>query len=598
MHEELASGKAHTWEVPKMSNKHNLGTSNDDQANPRAAFDTRQSPLLSIPFSMGGVEAKASTDADIPVTSTEVTGEAAISVQQSAGKVAMTVDSDTATNSTTGDSNVVLPGVTESTQQPQTEVVAPQPRPAKVKGKRSSKSKVAAATSSAGTTQASEEITNPGIFDSLIRLLFSGYLIYAMGQLMTYTEGRWVALHTKLVALPAIARHFGYTKKIGDIKEILGQLMLRCAVAAFPPPKPNLICLNNGTLNPLTGQLQAHNPDFYLRHKVDITWDADAACPRFERFLDEIFRDDSDKALKIRLVQQWFGYCLIPFTDMQKMLMLIGDGENGKSVLLKILAQIVGRENTSNIQVERFGKADVRAELEGKLLNISPELSDRAWQHSVYLMAIVVGDEIEVKRLYQDSFSFKPTARLVVSTNNLPRVYDHSHGFFRRVMMLTFNRRFTDADRDRQLEAALMAELPGILAWAVRGLQELVRDGQFVIPASSEAAKNRYRIDSDDARLFLEERFEFDPAGAGMTVAIVYTDYCKWCGESGLPAMNKFTFGKRFRLAGVDHRHTRTGDVWLVRSKGEHEAEAQGPVPETSPEALEPVTAREVAMAT
>ena len=62
---------------------------------------------------------------------------------------------------------------------------------------------------------------------------------------------------------------------------------------------------------------------------MDITWDANATCPRWERFLDEIFRDDIDKAQKIRLVQQWFGYCLIPLTDMQKMLMLIGEGENG-----------------------------------------------------------------------------------------------------------------------------------------------------------------------------------------------------------------------------------------------------------------------------
>ena len=532
----------------------NSKSGNNIMANYRAPFDNRNHLPPSIPFSMGGIEVTG--DTNIPETPTEDTRAGDVASGDVAASPALQSAGDEVVF---GDADVKEPNVNPAD-------------PNNARG-----------------LQAGSNESNPESLVMLVQQLLSGHLYHVNGRFFTYRNGRWVQIGKKNELLPAIARHYGYTKKIRELNEIVEQLKLRYAVAAFQPPQPNLICLNNGTLNPLMGQLHAHSPEFYLRHKVDITWDANATCPRWERFLDEIFRDDIDKAQKIRLVQQWFGYCLIPWTDMQKMLMLIGEGENGKSVLLKILTHIVGRENTSNIQVERFGRSEVRAELEGKLLNISPELSDRAWQHSEYLKAIVVGDEIEVRRLYQDSFSFKPTARIVVSTNNLPRVYDHSHGFFRRVMMVPFNRKFTDADRNRQLEAALMAELPGILAWAVRGLQELVQDGEFVIPASSEAAKVRYMVESDDARLFFDEQLIQDPTGAGMPVPVVYSNYCKWCSESGLSAMNKFTFGKRLRVAGVGQRHTRTGDVWLVRAKGEHGAVAQ---------AQEPVTAGEVFMAT
>lgn len=500
--------------------------------------------LAAIPFTIGGVEATASTEADIPVTSMEVTGDAAIPVQQSAGNQAVPVDSDAAGHSTTGDSIVVLPVVPEPAQQPQTEVVAPQPVPAKAKVKRSSKGKAAHA-------RASEDMPNPGILNSLVRRLFSGHLMWVNARFMTYRGGRWVALKAKSEVRPAIARHFGHTTSIVEINEILGQLMFRYASATFPPLHPDLICLNNGTLNPLTGELHAHSPEFYLRHKVNISWDADAACPWWERFLDEIFRDDTDKEQKIRLVQQWFGYCLIPSTERKKMLMLIGDGENGKSVLLNILMLIVGMENTSNIQLERFGRAEVRAELEGKLLNISPELTDKAWLLTGYMKDIVVGNEIEARRLYGYPISFKPTARVVVSTNNLSRVCNLSNGFCRKIIMLTFNRQFTDADRDRQLEVALLAELPGILAWAVRGLQDLVQDGEFITPPSSNVAKLQCMVESEDARLFLDECLELDPEGAVLPASVDFSNYRRWARESGRTSMNDNTFYKKRKLAGL-----------------------------------------------
>lgn len=403
--------------------------------------------------------------------------------------------------------------------------------------------------------------------DELVQELFDGNLMFINGCFMTYRYGRWVAINNEMEVSSEVAKYYGFDLKKREINEIVGQLKLRYFAVAMPAPAPKLICMTNGVLDPMTGALRDHSPAYYMRNMVDVEWDVAATSPTWDKFMNDVFRDDEDKDQKIKFIQQWFGYCLSPVANMQKMLMLIGDGENGKSVLLKILSQVVGTDNTSNTQVERFGKKEVRAELEGKMLNISPELSDRAWQHDSYLKAIVTGDNIEARRLYKDSYSFVPKVRLVVSTNNLPKVYDRSHGFFRRIIILKFNRRFTDADRNRQIENDLLAELPGIFAWAVRGLQDLLQKGEFDIPVSSNAAIEDYKVESDDVKMFLAERMVIDPSVTGLLPPIVYAAYCKWAKDSGLTALNKITFGKRFKLAGASQRHTRYGDVWLVRLK-------------------------------
>lgn len=422
--------------------------------------------------------------------------------------------------------------------------------------------------SSQDATVTHEPATEP---DELVQKLFGGNLVYINGCFMTYRLGRWVAINEKAEVMPKVAKYYGFSLPVRDVREIVGQLKFRHSAVAMPEPASKLICMTNGVLDPMTGALHAHSPDYYMRNMVNVTWDGTATCPTWERFLDDVFRDDEDKADKIQFTKQWFGYCLLPLVDMHKMLMLFGDGENGKSVFIELLSHVVGKQNTSHIAVEHLGKMETLVDLESKLINISPEISSRAWQNSSNLnnlKSIVVGNNLQARQRYGDPVTFKPTARIVVSTNNLPKVYDQSHGFFRRIIILKFNRRFTDTDRNRQIENDLLAELPGIFTWAVRGLQDLLQKRDFDIPASSNAAIEDYKVESDDVQMFLAECC-FVNDGEGLLPPVVYTAYCKWAKDAGLTALNKFAFGKRFKLAGVSQRHTRHGDKWQVRFKND-----------------------------
>lgn len=409
-----------------------------------------------------------------------------------------------------------------------------------------------------------QEVVMPSSIVKFLARFHPHGLNYISGSFYGYKDGYWPNLDIAAVITKQIARYYGAgaEKKIIDnhmvlLKAFLAQLNEDIA------PNLNLICLANGTLDTSTGKLISHSPDHNLRTKTDIAWDSEATCPQWLRFLDQIFTNDADKTEKIAFMKMWFGYCLVPDNTQHKFVWMVGSGGNGKSLLLSILTRLAGDGNVSHAYMERLKEKVVRAELEDKLINISPEMSADATISDGYLKSIVAGDIIEAERKYKPSFSFKPYVRLIAATNHLPRLLDTSDGFFRRAIVLSFNRQFLGAECDPELENKLVTELPGIFAWAVEGLKELRVSGQFVIPPSSVQALAQYKAESDPVGIFATECLTKVETG-GLQPSEIYSGYSEWCSKSGFSRMNKVRFGKRLSELGFAKRRSGGKDYWLA----------------------------------
>jgi putative DNA primase/helicase len=389
-------------------------------------------------------------------------------------------------------------------------------------------------------------------------------LVYVSGSFYGYQDGYWPRLDELVDIRKTILFYLGTLAENKEIANLLRLTKDYCAAKAQDvAPNLNLICLQNGTLDLEKGELIDFSPDHHLTYKSDISWDANAKCERWLQFLDEIFANDTDKLEKIAFLKTWFGYCLIPDNSQHKFVWMVGAGGNGKSLLLSILTKLIGSVNVSNAHIERLDDKYVRAELEGKLINISSEMSADATLADGYLKSIVSGDMVEAERKYQPSFSFKPFVKLIGATNHLPRLLDLTDGFFRRAIVLSFNRQFLGADCDPYLENKLTNELPGILTWAVEGLKELKSAGKFAIPPSSIAALTQYKAESDPTGMFAAECLATVDAG-GLLPSEVYRGYRDWCSKSGFSAMNKVRFGKRLVELGFTKRRSGGKDYWLV----------------------------------
>ena len=315
------------------------------------------------------------------------------------------------------------------------------------------------------------------------------------------------------------------------------------------------LCMANGILSisgilaeapDLASVLTPHTPAFFTRNRIPYDFNLSAECPRWNHFLATSLQGDAES---IAMLQEWFGYCLTPDTSLQRFLMFEGEGSNGKSVICAALTALLGQSNVSHVPLEMFGKDFVLTQTLGKLANIAAEVGELDKMAEGVLKSFTAGDRMTFNRKRKDLIEAVPTARLVLSTNNLPRVSDKSNGLWRRMLLLELTYVVPEEERiigmDKSSWWIKSGELPGILLWSLAGLQELRRYRKFTIPDRSRARKEAYQRESNPLRIFLTERYE-ETNSRDDTVPTdeLYKAYSEWCKANGLHAMSSVSLGK------------------------------------------------------
>jgi len=288
--------------------------------------------------------------------------------------------------------------------------------------------------------------------------------------------------------------------------------------------------------------LRSHTPDWFSPICLPYEFDPSADCPKWLAFLDKNLEGRQNP--KAILLQEWCGYMLTPDTSLQRFLMLVGEGSNGKSVILAVLVALLGERNVSSVPLELFGDKFRLAGSVGKLANIVADAGEVDRIAEGQLKSFTSGDVMEFEQKFKDPFSAKPTARLVLSTNNPPAFSDKSDGIWRRLILLRFTVQIADAEKIAGMDSKEFwtDELPGIFNWALAGLHRLRANRRFTIPEESKADAERLRTDSNPARRFLDEGYEAGPGE--VATSELYTQYREWCGQRGHHPLAEIGFGR------------------------------------------------------
>ena len=327
---------------------------------------------------------------------------------------------------------------------------------------------------------------------------------------------------------------------------------------------PWLLGVANGVVDLRTGALRPGETGDRITYHSAIAFDPDAVCPRWERFLDEIF--EGDQAL-VGFIERAVGYSLTGDTREQCLFTCHGSGSNGKSTFLKVLRDLAGDygANTPFSTFELHSRSAIPndlAALAGRRLVTASETAEGTRLNEARLKALTGGDEITARFLHGEFFSFVPVAKFWLAVNHKPRVSDDSHGFWRRVRLIPFLRRFTE-DGDQDLPTKLEAELPGILAWAVRGALAWQAEG-LRPPAAVTLATATYRDESDPLADFLATCTVEGPAYA-VAAAVAFRAYGTWADDQGMGTRERLTstaFGTRLAER-YEKRRTKTGRVYV-----------------------------------
>jgi putative DNA primase/helicase len=300
--------------------------------------------------------------------------------------------------------------------------------------------------------------------------------------------------------------------------------------------RPMLLACANGVVDLETGILRDGKAEDRLILYTAILYDRDARCPQFEKFFIEILSHDAEL---IDFVHRAIGYSLTGLTTEQVLFILWGSGANGKTVLLSILRAVFGQYAFnmpfSTVELkDRMAIPNDVAALADRRLVTAAETNDGARLNEARIKALTGCDPITARFLHREFFTFRPVAKFWLAVNHKPRVADDSYGFWRRVRLIPFLCQFRDdADpkADPKLESKLLEELPGILAFCVRGCLQWQKRG-LKPPKTVVTATEEYRQESDPLGQFIDACCTVG-AGLSATFQELYNAYKKWAEAQG-----------------------------------------------------------------
>lgn len=297
-------------------------------------------------------------------------------------------------------------------------------------------------------------------------------------------------------------------------------------------------------LTPEGWRLRPHRRERYLTTQIPVAYDPKATAPQFGRFLEDVFRDDDDKVSKIAALLEMMGYSLMPYADHDRFAFLHGNsGANGKSVTLSVVENLVGRKNVAGVQPAYFEDQHHCAHLDGKLVNIVTDLEANKPLAAGAAKRIGSGELMTVAHKHRDPFDIRPFVTCWTGTNHLPKVFDRSGGFWRRALVITFNRAFAPHEQDRDLRGKLATELPGILNLALGHYASALRNG-WTNPASSVEAVRVWRAANDPVAAFVEQECTLWP-GASVPSSQLYERYVDWSRDTGHSPMSQTSFSPK-----------------------------------------------------
>jgi putative DNA primase/helicase len=271
-------------------------------------------------------------------------------------------------------------------------------------------------------------------------------------------------------------------------------------------PPIHVLNVANGLLNVETGTLTAHSPQHLSAVQLPVVFDPRARCPGWERFVGEVFPVDARE-----LAWQIPAWLMLPNTSLQKAILLLGEGGNGKGTYLTAVTAFLGRANVSALTMHKLEEDRFAASrLIGKLANICADLPAAHLQGTYVFKAITGGDPITGEYKFRDSFDFVPFVRLVFSANHPPRSQDSSSAFFQRWLVCPFSRSFRGhpGEIPRDVLDALLAEpteLSGVLNRALAALTGILQRG-LLQSESMRSAHAEFQQVTDPLLVWLDRK--------------------------------------------------------------------------------------------
>jgi len=316
----------------------------------------------------------------------------------------------------------------------------------------------------------------------------------------------------------------------------------------------DLVPVQNGILNLRTKELLPFEPKKIFFNKLPIGYYPDAKCPAIDKHLSDVLKSSDDKEVFYELV----GYCLWKDYSIEKAVMMVGGGRNGKGKTIEMIKRFVGMDNCTSVPLIVMNEESFSlSNLFGKMVNLAGDLSATALQQTGMFKQTTGRDMISAKRKFMTDINFTNYAKHIFACNELPRVYDNSLGFWERWVLFEFPYTFVSKeeymalpeedrffkkimDTEQINKITTQEELNGLLIKSLEGLNRILTNKNFSKSRGSESIKQFWIRKADSFMAFCLDHLEEDYTGKILKSDLrkAYSDYCHQHKVKGLSDMS------------------------------------------------------------
>ena len=343
----------------------------------------------------------------------------------------------------------------------------------------------------------------------------------------------------------------------------------------FADSTKNLLNLQNGVLNLDTKQMEEHSPKYGFLYVLPYDYNPEAKADNFVNMIDKVTGGDVE-AQKVLL--EYMAYIIQNDSCwLQKALMLVGVGSNGKSTVVDVIEALIGEGNFSAFSLGSLRQHHMIIGMQDKLVNISEETHKKAFEDTALFKNLVGGGTLTAREVYKSSMTWKNRTKMIFLCNELPEHSDQTHGFYRRLLIVPFNKTFSkkDPDFDPFIDRKLRRELPGILNLVLEANDRLRLTEEFSDCKAIDDIIEEYKQEQDMVLSWYKERVKFFPGkekdlGKYTKVHVAYDDFREMMlQENELEFPTKKKFMKRLRS--IDPAIKKMSGVKKEINQGEQE---------------------------
>ena len=338
-------------------------------------------------------------------------------------------------------------------------------------------------------------------------------------------------------------------------------------------PDPCIFGVQNGVIDMRTGKFAPHSPSWKITRKAPVVYDPSAECPEIQRFLSSsLSPDDLRSLLEIfaakttRLVFEYFAAW-------------VGRGQNGKTVCEELIRSFWGDDATTEVQLSGLGKNRFDlVELRDKYWLINSEVGG-GQQESRWIKLISGGGKVTADQKGRDHVEFRASCFIIFDCNNPPKFQDNSHGFNRRLILLTWPYSFVDSptpgvEHERKRDPDLLSkitspsELSGLLNVLIRIAPKVIESRTIYRRATGAQLAEEYDLKSSSAEVFWDRFCEPDEDTDTPSLWLYqkYVSFCKIIGTTPKRDRDFNAIGRKIHKVKKGRTDTPQGRVQAWRS--------------------------------